>query len=198
MMKIEVKGLDGIAKRLRQIADPHRRNIALSMAVNKAITKAKTEMVRAITQEYQVKRAVVEERLKVHKASAKGGSILIQATLAASNRAKGRSMNMIHFLKGKRHFKWGSGKALQVQIKRRGGRKALPGAWVGNSGRTVFIRKGTERMPIRVMNTIDIPQMFNARMIKGRVVKAIRATLKVEVERAVTLMLKKDVFPGRP
>ena len=60
---------------------------------------------------------------------------------------------------------------LRFQIKRGGGKKMIKGAFIGNKGRTVFIREGKERTPIRALSTIDVPQMFNAQRINAPVRK---------------------------
>lgn len=58
---------------------------------------------------------------------------------------------------------------LAVRIKRRGARVIFGKGFIANKGRTAFERVGKERLPIRALQTIDVPQMFNARRIKGKV-----------------------------
>lgn len=161
-------------------------NKAMVRAMNATLEQGKIQMARQISQEFRVSVAQVKYRLELRKASAKGGALRFEAVLSASNKAKGRSMNIIAFVErsvslaeGRRRVKggeggsytWGNGVTLKkahelrFQIKRSGGQKLMPGAFIGNDGRTVFIRTGKDRLPIRAVNTIDVPQMFNARRI---------------------------------
>lgn len=81
-------------------------------------------------------------------------------------------MNLIAFETGtltkrtaKKAGRAGAAGQLGFQILRSGGRKVIPGAFVGNKGRTVFIREGKGRTPIKALNTIDVPQMFNTKRV---------------------------------
>ena len=49
----------------------------------------------------------------------------------------------------------------------------IRGAFIGNKGRTVFIRTTDKRLPIQALQTIDVGQMFNQKRINARVVAAI-------------------------
>ncbi len=146
---------------------------ALVRALNKTIDQGKTQMARQISSEFRVSVGTVKDRLKVYRASARGGSYRFFATLEATKKGKGRSMNLIAFVtKGKvsqasakRSGRTDLAGQLQFQIKRGGGKKAIKGAFIANQGRTVFIREGKERLPIKALNTIDIGQMFNTRRV---------------------------------
>lgn len=141
-------------------------------ALNTTVGQGKVQMAKQITQEYRVSSAEIKKRLEVSRASSKGGTYRFEASLSATKKAKGRSMNLIAFETGaltkRTAKKIGRANAvgqLGFQIKRGGGRKVIPGAFIGNQGRTVFIRTGKGRLPIKPVNTIDIPQMFNTRRI---------------------------------
>jgi len=154
-------------------------NKAVVRAINKTIDQGKTQMARQISQEFRVSVGTTKQRLRVYKASARGGAFRFVATLEAT-KGKGRSMNLIAFVtKGKvskasakRSGRTDLAGQLQFQIKRGGGKKAIAGAFVGNQGRTVFIRTGKDRLPIEALNTIDVPQMFNTRRV-NKVVKQV-------------------------
>lgn len=153
---------------------------AMVRALNKTIDQGKTQMARQISQEFRVSVGTAKERLKVYRASNRGGLMRFAATLEATNRGKGRSMNLIAFVtKGKvsKASAKRSGRAdmagqLQFQIKRGGGKKSIKGAFIGNAGRTVFIREGKERLPIKAVHTVGIGQMFNTRRV-NKVVKQV-------------------------
>lgn len=143
---------------------------AMVRAMNKTIDQGKTEMARSISREFRIAVGKAKERLAVRKAYIKGGTLHFSAELLAGNKAKGRSMNLINFVGAKpspRRTKKGTAKQLPFQIKRGGGKKTITGAFVGNKGRTVFIRTGKDRLPIRALNTIDVPQMFNTKRINS-------------------------------
>lgn len=155
-------------------------NKAVVRALNTTIGQGKTQMARQISQEFRVSVGTAKDRLKVYKATARGGAFRFVATLEATKKGPGRSMNLIAFVtKGKvsKASSKRSGRAdlvgqLQFQIKRGGGKKAIKGAFIGNQGRTVFIRTGKDRLPIKALNTIDIQQMFNTRRV-NKVVKQV-------------------------
>ena len=148
-------------------------NKAVVRALNTTIVQGKTQMARQISQEFRVSVGTAKERLKVYRASNRGGVMRFAATLEATRKGKGRSMNLIAFVtKGKvskasskRSGRTDLAGQLQFQIKRGGGKKAIKGAFIGNAGRTVFIRTGTDRLPIKALDTIDIGQMFNTRRV---------------------------------
>jgi hypothetical protein len=118
----------------------------------------------------------------------------MSASLESTQR-RGRSLNLIRFVErsvslaaARKRMAAGEGgtyrigkaerrKQLELRFKiRKGGpSKVIPGAFIGNKGRTVFIRLGDERLPIKALQTIDIAQMFNAKRINERVVGKMRS-----------------------
>lgn len=152
------------------------RDRALASAVNKTVDQAKTQMIRQITAEYMVSAAYVRERLKVKRASFRQGQFLIQAVLDGSGNKP--SANIIAFIEksvsmaqAKKRQKAGTLKQLFVKVKRGGPAKPLGPAFIGNKGRTVFVREGKDRLPIKPVQTINIRQMFNQRKINATVVR---------------------------
>jgi len=151
---------------------------ATASALNKTVAQAKTAMGREITSEFNISAADVREKLRIKRATARGGLVNIEAVLeAATKNGRGRGLNLIRFLErstslaqARKRGKAGTLNQLHVQIKRTGGRKALPGAFIGNKGRTVFVRVGKERLPIKALTTIDVAQMFNTKRINAKVV----------------------------
>lgn len=185
-------------------------NKAAARALNATVEQGKIEMAREISQTYRLTVAQVKERLTVRKAVSRG-TLYLTATLEASQRDFGRSMNLIAFLErsitlaqSRKRMKAGEGgsyalrngavvkKALQLrfQIKRSGGQKMIPGAFVGNKGRTVFIREGKARLPIHGLNTIDVPQMFNARRINEVIRKVMIERFDINLRREVSSVLR--------
>lgn len=161
-------------------------NRALASAVNKTMAQASTQMAREIVAEFNVTSTYVKQRLRVRRASAKGGRFAIEASLIGGS-GKRRSANIIAFVEkvvslaeGKRRAKAGTLRSVFVKVKRKGGKKPVAGkygqgAFIGNKGRTVFERVGPKRLPIEPVRTIDVAQMFNARRINRVVIAAIQA-----------------------
>lgn len=165
-------------------------NKALVRSMNTVVEKGKVQMARQINQEFRIAVGVAKDRLSVTKASARGGVLRFQASLEATRRGKGRSMNLIAFVTTKaRQTKKGMTQ-VGFQIKRGGGRKMIPGAFVGNQGRTMFIRTGKARLPIKALNTIDVPQMFNTRRINQIVRQAMLDGFDAAFKRELRAVLK--------
>lgn len=193
MIRVDIRGADGVRKELSRIQRDLREK-ALGPALNKVGQKARTEMVRAITSEFAIKAGDVRPRMSLSRATR--GNLVVVLDPYASRR-RGRSLNLIRFLEkkvslaeGRRRAKAGTRNQLHFQIKRTGGMKQIPGAFIGNKGRTVFKRVGKERLPIQALSTIDVPQMFSTRRIMTRVLTRIRKEMGIEVERAVAQVLR--------
>lgn len=166
-------------------------------AINRTIDLGKTEAVRSISREYNVTSAYVRERLAIRKASFRQGRFGISAELAASGRNRNsRSANLIAFIEktvslaaARRRMAAGEGgayklrnggqvaKALELRFKIKRGQpaKTIKGAFIGNKGRTVFIREGKDRLPIKALSTVDVPSMFNARRVNDVIVNKMLA-----------------------
>ena len=154
---------------------------ATASALNKVAAQAKTTMGREITQEFRISAADVREKLAIRKATARAGLSKLEAVLEATRKDKrSRGLNLIRFMErstslaqARKLDKAGTLNQLHVQIKRTGGRKALGSAFIGNKGRTVFVRVGKSRLPIKALTTIGVEQIFNTKRINRAVVKAI-------------------------
>lgn len=182
--------ISALKPRLNQLSSDIR-DKAIVAAINKTADKGRVEMKRQIAAEYAIKAGYVNAQLDVRPATTKGFSI--QASIVAFGRRRGkRSMNMVHFLERKvslaearRRGKAGTLGQLGFKVKRSGGIKMIKGAFLGNNGRTVFIREGKGRLPIKAVQVIDVPQMFNAKRINMAVVQKIRAEFPIEMQRAI-------------
>jgi hypothetical protein len=152
---------------------------AAMSAINKTLAKSKTSMAREIVREFNVTSSFVKDRLNIQRAKFVGGKAVIAGALDGSN-GKKRSANLIAFVKAetlaqaKRRAKTGDLAQLRFQIKRKGGKVMIPGAFIGNKGRTVFIREGKARLPIKALSTIGVPQMFNTKRLNKIVVAAMQ------------------------
>ena len=165
---------------------------AVASALNKTVAQARTAMSREIRREFNISTQAVNDALRVRRATAVRARLQLEASLESRSK-RGRSLNLINFLErsvsmaaARQRTKGGEGgtyqlgnrtvrKALQLRfkIRRTGPKKVIEGAFIGNKGRTVFIREGASRLPIKALQTIDVAQMFNTQRINAKVVQLI-------------------------
>jgi hypothetical protein len=176
MIKLDIRhNIAAVERSLGRLRDDIRTKVTVS-AVNKLVDHARTLMTREIPKEFNVKQAYVRERLRIRRARAKQGAFAIEGSLIGGKDSRKRSANIIAFVErkvtlaeGRRRKKAGTQSMVFVKVLRKGAPKALPGAFIGNDGRTVFRRVGKGRLPIKPVQVIDVAQMFNARRIRGPV-----------------------------
>ena len=207
-----------VARRMEQLPDDIA-NKAMVRALNATVEQGRTQMARVISEEFRVTVGDAKRRLTVERASFKGAMRLraaLQATRAGGLHGNDeRGMNLINFAEksitlaaARKRVKAGEGgsyslrngakvqKALQVrfQIKRSGGKKVIPGAFIATNKRTggtaVFIRDGKARYPIKTLTTIDIPQMFNTRRINEVVRQVMLQKFSAQFDRELRGILK--------
>ena len=203
-INVDVRGLDAVQKRLatipRDLADK-----ALQPALNKTAQRAQAEVNRAIRAEYYVKAEEVRNAISLRRASR--GELKAVIDIFGSKSKRGRSANMIHFLAAlqgagvaiktrgavgiKRKDLKALGSQLGFNIRRGAGVKQIKGAFIANNGRTVFIREGKARLPIKPLQVIGFGQMFASKTISQRVMAKVDSDLVQEVERAIKMILSK-------
>jgi hypothetical protein len=191
MVTLSVKADFGdVKKKLNALSNDLQKRV-VPAALNKVIAKANTEMARQISSEFNIKQQEVRGRLRITRAKRNYERWFARLDPFASSRA-GRSLNLIRFVERSvtlaergRRIKNNSLQDLRFKIKRVGGPKIIKGAFIGNNGRTVFIREGRSRLPIKALSTIDVPQMFNTRRIQGRVLNRINRDMVIEFDRAI-------------
>lgn len=166
---------------------------ALASAMNKTVDRARVQMQREIAGQYNVTVGYVRQRLKVRKAYARG-QLNLSAELIGGD-GKRRSANIIAFVErsvtlaqARKRAASGTLRVLRVKVKR-GQPKLLPGAFIGNKGRTVFRRVGKARLPIEPVQTIDVAQMFNTRRINQAVLRSIEVNLPAIFQREAAFYL---------
>jgi hypothetical protein len=205
MITIKVEGLEQVKQQLAGLSRDMKSKV-LQPAINKVAEKARAEINRAIPEEFAVKASEVRNAVEVRKASS--GQLAATITIFGSKNKKGRSLNMIHFvaaayMRGQGSFKTRSGAVgirkrdikaignqIGFQIKRGSGLKTKEGAFIGNKGRTVFIRTSDKRLPIKAVQVIGFSQMFSSKKISKRIMDKINEELPVEVSRSVMLRME--------
>jgi hypothetical protein len=200
-LTIKVRGIAGVKANLSRL-DGDLRGRAMAAAINKTAQKARAEISRAVRQEYAVDATRVRNAIELHNASAKAdGRLVAWINIFGSSSKRGRSLNLIHFLETKvslaerrRRSKAGTQQQLRFRIKKGGPLITIPGAFIGNKGRTIFVRENPNdpKSAIRPLQVIDIQQMFSSTKIRTRVLAKINADLPIEVQRAVRWMLARN------
>lgn len=201
MIKLSMRNnFPAVARQMEKLPDEIA-NKAMARALNKTVDQGRAEMARAIAAEYRVTVTVVKRRLDITKARFKG-QLRLSASLQATRPnglwggGEDRGMNMIHFVVGGQPKRTAKGKMRQLafQIKRSGGRKQIPGAFIATNkltgGTSVFVRDGKGRMPISPKTTIDIPQMFNTRRINSVVREVMVKRFGANFDREVKAILQ--------
>lgn len=205
MLTVKLEGIEAVKRTLDKLPQ-ELRDKAIRPALNKAAEKARAEINRAIPEEFAVKSSEVRNAVEISRA--RGDKLEAVISIFGSSSKRGRSMNMIHFLaavqaagqtfkvRGKKLTKADRAvlqKQLGFLIKKGGGIKKIGGAFLGNKGRTVFMREGKGRLPIKPVQVIGFSQMFNSKRVSSRVMQKINDDLPAEVERAIKMLLAKGL-----
>jgi hypothetical protein len=190
-----------VQRQLAQLQDDVAKKAA-ARAVNRTLDQAKTAMSKEIRSEFNMAASKVSAALRVRNASYRNGLYRIEGTLESPSR-RGRSLNLINFAErsismaaARKRMAAGEGGSYQLRgqtrqkqlelrfkIRKTGPAKVIKGAFIGNDGRTVFIRTGNARLPIKALQTIDVAQMFNTKRINARVVLMMQEKFPVIFER---------------
>jgi hypothetical protein len=192
-MKIDVRDNFAEVKRAWARTQKDIGEKAMARALNRTAEQGRTQMVRGIAREFAIQQSEIRAQVTVSRARPGAGGAFLTVDLKALQNKRGRGFNLIRFLEkrtslaqAKQRRKAGTLDQLHFQIKRSGGRKLITNAFIGNKGRTVFMREGKERLPIKAVTTIDVAQMFNTRRINDAVVRHMLdkfpAVLKREIE----------------
>jgi hypothetical protein len=197
-INVDIRGIEAVQKKLRGLSEKMRQEV-LSPAINKAAKKAQVEVNRAIREDYFVKADEVRNAISLRQARRDDLQAVIDVFGSKSRR--GRSANMIRFLAVLQAAGFATktrgavgvtksdvrklGAQLGFRVRRDGGVKQIKGAFVANKGRTVFIRTGDKRLPIKPVQVIGFSQMFASKKISRRVMAKVDRDLIVEVDRAL-------------
>jgi hypothetical protein len=204
-LTVDVRQLTDLESRLRRVPAELREHV-LAAGLNKTADKGRTEVDRAIRDEYVIDSARVRNSVSVRRASARRHQLEAVIEIFGSTKRRGRSLNVIHFMerkvslaearrRAKRKDLFVRGRTgrllpiLRVTFPRGGGVKTIEGAFIGNQGRTVFRRVGPQRLPIEPVQVIDVPQMFRSRKVSKRVLDRINRELPIEMDRAVKAVM---------
>lgn len=170
------------------------RTRAITDALRRTAQQTKTVVARAITSEYAVQRSRVDPLIVIRSQYSNRLALAVEIDALPSQSGK-RAANVIRFLERQvslaQHRKRmkQSDRQLHFRFRKGVGTKIIKGAFVGNSGRTIFQRTGRARVPIEPVMVIDVPQMFTTKRVHKKGVQFIRTRfpvlLKAEVEQEI-------------
>lgn len=198
-LTIKLAGLDQVTKQFNSLTGEQMTG-ALAAALNKTAAKGQTEVNRAVTERYNIKASEVRNSVTLRKASAANNRLEAWIQIFGSPKKSGRSLNVIHFLEnkvtlaeGRRRSKNGTLNQLHFNFIKDAGGKIIPGAFIGNNGRTVFQREGKSRLPIKPVQVIGVGQMFNFNPVRERVINRIESEFKTELQRAIDAKIRGNI-----
>ena len=150
MFSIDLK-LDGM-REIEAALNPQTHKKAMNRTLNDLGKKMQTATVKNVRSEYNVKSGEVKSHIKTRKSR--------YSKLKYSMEVSGKVLNLMNFSARQTR------KGVTAKVKKAGGRKVVRGAFIGNKGRTVFKRVGKNRLPIKALKTLSVPQMFNEKRLK--------------------------------
>ena len=154
-MDVKLEGLDKVLA----VLNPDIVTKATAATLNTLGEQLKTQTTKEVRQTYNVKASGLKSKLKTTKAT---WSNLKWSMEVPSD----KRVNLIHF--GARKVATG----VSVKILKDGDRKVIKGAFIGNKGKTVFKRKGKERLPIKTVTAMSPSQMISVKLRDKKIEEA--------------------------
>lgn len=136
---------------------------AAARALNRTAEQVQSAAVKEIARETGLKQKDVRVAMSRRRAKA--------SNLVAVVIATGRAVNLIRFTKQTREQ---ARRAGGVIANAWGKSRLYPGTFIANLGRTVFVRRGKERLPIRAVHGPSIPR----EMAREKVAKHLETVIK--------------------
>lgn len=136
---------------------------ALAIALNRAITGVRTDAVKQITETYTIKSTIVRDSIAIKKASINNLAAIIKADGAVIPITKFK-INI-----GRASINGKSRPILRATVKH-GDTKILKHGFTANMGsghNGVFLRTGKERLPIKQVFSLSIPQMLGNKDVQA-------------------------------
>lgn len=185
---LSADGLDDIQYRL----DPGKWDKVAVRAVNEVSAWYRTQARRGIQSEYRFKARDINAAIKISRASYKRPVAIISVS--------GNRNPLIQFMRKRnkpkikgqpRDLKTGNYATVEV---RKGRRLKVPGSFVSMMGRDktpqLYVRKGKERMPVKKLMTLSIPQAIRKTKreelmtaTRERMITSIRRLANLEINR---------------
>ncbi|GMB00433.1 phage tail protein [Pelosinus sp. IPA-1] len=159
---------------------------AINSALNRTITGVRTDLVRSVRDNYDVKASDVRNAMQLKKSN--------PSTLTASIGASGAPLPLINFrVKPAQPGKQKPGSTLRVSVKKSGG-KPIKGAFVAKlqGGRVgVAIRVGKARLPLKELHGPSVPQMLGEANLATNVMSSAQERFLKRIAHEVDWLLEK-------
>lgn len=181
-VSVDAHKLDLITKQLSEIKNGVPK--ALVGAVNDTTRQTVTQISKAIRERVNIKKADIDKHIK--KTHATPARMSARITLSESKRLG------LKYFGAKQDKRKGGG--VRYQIDKRGGRKLIPGAFIGSArlGEQVFKRVGKKRFPIRKLQGISPWGAFVMSGMRRKTQTEAQALLEKNLDRRVNFLLLKQ------
>lgn len=203
MLRIDVRAdFEPLIKKLEGLKRDLQSKVIVR-ALNTIGDSTRVQARKEISREFNLSSSDVGKLIRVERARIRGNHLEV-AVVAESRR--GRSLNVIRFVEkkvtlaaAKRRRKDKTLDRLRVKIKRLGGNKILgtpnwaaskPFIVTANGGTFVAARTDKARTPIRAVQTIDVPSMFNTRRLNALLLREIKARFPAEFDRQFAAVIR--------
>lgn len=152
---------------------------AAARALNRTAQEVQSAAVKEIAAETGLKQKDVREALKRTRANAQA--------LIATVEATGRAVNLIRFTNQTRSAARKSG---GVRANAWGTMRIYRGTFIGNQGRTVFVRVGKGRLPIRAVHGPSIPREMAREKVSKQLILVIEGRWPINFESDLRFYLR--------
>lgn len=130
---------------------------ATASALNRTLDYTATLTKKEVTNMYSIKQKEVNATLKKKRAS--------KSSLNAHILSRGKTIALSKFPHNPKQYR-PRNKKVKVKVKKQEGYKVIktsPSAFVQtmNGGTHIWMRKGKERTPVKLLNTLSVPQMIS-------------------------------------
>jgi len=162
---------------------------ARNIAANKTANKARTAVSTAIREQYSVLARDVSKTVKLRKGDQIGERVLLY-TGARIGLDKFSPKVVLNKARSDR-----KASSISVKIKKKGPRKVLKGrrgfgAFMADlNGEKIFMRKTRNRLPIRRLTTISVPDMVLHNSVLTAFEKTVEKEYPIQIERALDYQL---------
>lgn len=173
MINMDIRGIKEAERALKNT--PEQVPLAISRALNRSATAARSQMARSTAKRYQVSRNDVLKTMKILKAN--------RNRLNASVSSKGKNISLIKFVTSS--SSGGKGNRPVIVSVKKGSSKEVEGAFVAagrkNKRLNVLARTTKNRYPLEYKQTAAIPIMIGAEDIMQEVEVKTQATLEKRI-----------------
>lgn len=152
---------------------------AMSRAINRAVAFGKTRSSKLVREEYTINAGAMKRATGTTKASVNRLVGIIDW------KSRQKQMRNFQYRKTK--------KGISVAVKRAGGRKFIPRAFINNlhsSGGAILRRLGKERYPLKVLHGPSVPQMTGNVNVEPQIRKDVEDKLNERLKHEMNVLMR--------